>query len=247
MSVGARLGILGGTLDPDSLRPHRRRRRGARRARPRPRARPAVARSAAPRRPAARVAVPPVRDGGAGGERRRRPRGQRRRAAARRGRRTPPTRWTGCTRAGSSASQIFFITGADAFAEIETWKRYPEVLDLANFVVVSRPGLRGRGAARRGCRRSRIACAPAGATPRRGTATPLIYLLDAPTPDVSSTDDPRRGCARGEPIAGLVPPLVERTSVSIVSTARIARLTPRQITCMAKTERKRPTHREEDA
>ena len=40
----------------------------------------------------------------------------------------------------SSASQIFFITGADAFAEIETWHRYPDVLDLANFVVVSRPG-----------------------------------------------------------------------------------------------------------
>ena len=46
----------------------------------------------------------------------------------------------GCTHAGCGASQIFFITGADAFAEIATWKRYPEVLDLANFVVVSRPG-----------------------------------------------------------------------------------------------------------
>ena len=43
---------------------------------------------------------------------------------------------------GLAASQIFFITGADAFADIATWKRYPEVLDLANFVVVSRPGHR---------------------------------------------------------------------------------------------------------
>ena len=42
--------------------------------------------------------------------------------------------------AGFPASQIFFILGADAFAEIETWNRYPQVLDLANFVVVSRPG-----------------------------------------------------------------------------------------------------------
>ena len=41
---------------------------------------------------------------------------------------------------GLPASQIFFITGADAFAEIETWHRYPEVLDLSHFVVVSRPG-----------------------------------------------------------------------------------------------------------
>src|SRR5262249_46231717 len=41
---------------------------------------------------------------------------------------------------GRAASEIFFITGADAFAEIATWKRYPEVLNLAHFVVVSRPG-----------------------------------------------------------------------------------------------------------
>src|SRR5262245_10844820 len=41
---------------------------------------------------------------------------------------------------GLAALQIFFITGADAFAEIETWYRFPEVLDMARFVVVSRPG-----------------------------------------------------------------------------------------------------------
>src|SRR5918996_1464754 len=41
---------------------------------------------------------------------------------------------------GLTASQIFFITGADAFAEIETWSRFPHVLDLARFVVISRPG-----------------------------------------------------------------------------------------------------------
>ncbi len=41
---------------------------------------------------------------------------------------------------GLPTSQIFFITGADAFAEIEMWHRYPEVLTLAHFVVVSRPG-----------------------------------------------------------------------------------------------------------
>ena len=40
---------------------------------------------------------------------------------------------------GLSASQIFFISGADAFAEIATWSRYPAVLDLAHFVVVARP------------------------------------------------------------------------------------------------------------
>src|SRR5262245_15673380 len=43
-------------------------------------------------------------------------------------------------RTGLPRTQIFFITGADAFAEIETWHRYPGVLDLSHFVVVSRPG-----------------------------------------------------------------------------------------------------------
>ena len=36
--------------------------------------------------------------------------------------------------------QIVFLTGADAFAEIGTWHRYPEVLDAAHFGVVTRPG-----------------------------------------------------------------------------------------------------------
>lgn len=107
---------------------------------------------------------------------------------------------------GMAASQIFFITGADAFAEIATWKRYPDVLELANFVVVSRPG-------------SSIddlpARLPALAARMRPASTleadsdsPWIYLLNASTPDVSSTDV-RARLARGESIHGLVPMLVE--------------------------------------
>jgi nicotinate-nucleotide adenylyltransferase len=107
---------------------------------------------------------------------------------------------------GIAASQIFFITGADAFAEIATWMRYPAVLDLANFVVVTRPGhdlasLAERLPALAGRMR------PAGPA-LAADAGPLIHLLHAPTPDVSSTavrDRLRRGAA----ITGLVPPLVE--------------------------------------
>jgi nicotinate-nucleotide adenylyltransferase len=42
--------------------------------------------------------------------------------------------------AGLAASQIFFIAGADAFAEIATWRDYPHVLEAAHFVVISRGG-----------------------------------------------------------------------------------------------------------
>src|SRR5262245_5934315 len=41
---------------------------------------------------------------------------------------------------GWSPWQLFFILGADAFAEIATWHAYPALLDAAHFVVVTRPG-----------------------------------------------------------------------------------------------------------
>jgi nicotinate-nucleotide adenylyltransferase len=119
---------------------------------------------------------------------------------------------------GLRPSQIFFITGADAFAEIATWKRYPEVLDLANFVVVSRPGHRIEALSERlPALAGRMHAIPfvtpaiADLTPNAARADggrPAIYLLRAPTPDVSSTAI-RARLRRGEPVNGLVPPLVE--------------------------------------
>ena len=106
---------------------------------------------------------------------------------------------------GLRPSQIFFITGADAFAEIATWKRYPEVLDLANFVVVSRPGHQIETLADRLPSLAGRMHPSASAGSGRG---PAIYLLQAPTPDVSSTGL-RARLRRGEPVNGLVPALVE--------------------------------------
>ena len=37
-------------------------------------------------------------------------------------------------------SSIFFVMGADSWAEITTWKRWEEVLSEVNHIVVSRPG-----------------------------------------------------------------------------------------------------------
>jgi len=109
---------------------------------------------------------------------------------------------------GLSASQIFFILGADAFAEIETWNRYPLVLELAHFVVVSRPGHDAERLAER-----LPALAPrfvrAGAHVAGGHATPRIHLVSAPTPDVSSTDI-RHRLRTSASITGLVPDTVEQ-------------------------------------
>ena len=40
------------------------------------------------------------------------------------------------------ADHLFFLIGADAFAEIETWVRWRDVLRAVEFIVVSRPGHR---------------------------------------------------------------------------------------------------------
>jgi nicotinate-nucleotide adenylyltransferase len=107
---------------------------------------------------------------------------------------------------GLVASQIFFITGADAFAEIETWRRYPDVLRLAHFVVVSRPG---HAVASLGDRLPALASRMVAAGAAAGTlSTPAIFLVEASTPDISSSEI-RRRIARGESLAGLVPPPVE--------------------------------------
>jgi nicotinate-nucleotide adenylyltransferase len=36
--------------------------------------------------------------------------------------------------------ELFFLIGADAFAEIHTWHRWRDVLNAVTFIVVSRPG-----------------------------------------------------------------------------------------------------------
>lgn len=108
---------------------------------------------------------------------------------------------------GFDASQLFFITGADAFAEIATWHRYPEVLDLANFVVVSRPGHDlDRSIVRVPGISSRLADLDAAATPASRTR---IFRVPAHTRDVSSTEI-RRRLRAGESLHGLVPDAVER-------------------------------------
>jgi nicotinate-nucleotide adenylyltransferase len=94
----------------------------------------------------------------------------------------------------SAESQLFFVLGADAFAEIATWSRYPAVLDLAHFVVVSRPGITLDSL------RARVP----SAFDRQSSAPTRVILLESPTPDISSTDIRRRVRA-GKSLAGLVP------------------------------------------
>ena len=93
-------------------------------------------------------------------------------------------------RDGYAPSQLFFITGSDAFAEISTWYDYPRLFELSNFAVVSRPGY-------------------PTTVPRfpMTTSSTSVIAVEANTPDVSSTEI-RRRVAAGESIQGLVAPSV---------------------------------------
>jgi nicotinate-nucleotide adenylyltransferase len=94
---------------------------------------------------------------------------------------------------GYAKNDLCFIAGADAFASVSAWHDYPALLDRCRFAVVSRPGF------------------PASAVPQQIPAFAEhmtdIFLIDAPTAPVSSTDV--RACiSRGAPLVGLVPDLV---------------------------------------
>ena len=110
--------------------------------------------------------------------------------------------------AGTDPRHIFFITGADAFAEIASWHDYPTVLSRSHFVVVSRPGypapdLVGRLPELAPRMRS---LAPGAAAPSQIDIT-TIWLIDAQTRAASSSDL-RRRIQIGQSIEGLVPKAV---------------------------------------
>ena len=108
---------------------------------------------------------------------------------------------------GYAPSELFFIVGADAFAEIGSWRDYPALLDAAHFAVVSRPRHPVSQLAR-------LLPALAGRMmqppiDRLAQVDPVIILIDADTADVSSTAI-RQRVAAGESIAALVPPAVQQ-------------------------------------
>jgi nicotinate-nucleotide adenylyltransferase len=110
---------------------------------------------------------------------------------------------------GYLPSQLFFITGADAFAEIATWRDYPRVLAGAHFAVVARQAQRASSLETALPELApRMRHVGAGAAPELQASSELsIFLVDAETPDVSSTGI-RRRIASGLSPDGLVPPLV---------------------------------------
>lgn len=108
---------------------------------------------------------------------------------------------------GWAPSQLFFIIGVDAFAEVAAWRAYPDVLGAANFAVISRAGMPApQLAAHLPELSARIATA--GFTSTNGAGT-MIFPVEGRTRDVSSSLVRQRLRDR-ESISDLVPAQVER-------------------------------------
>src|SRR5699024_5390510 len=85
-----------------------------------------------------------------------------------------------------SDTELFFITGADALAQILTWKNVDELFSFAHFVGVSRPGHE-----------------------LQGDGLPVDRLSLVPMPALSISDtDCRQRVMDGAPVCYLVPDVV---------------------------------------
>lgn len=93
-------------------------------------------------------------------------------------------------------TDIYFITGTDAFIDIETWKEYKELLSIAKFIVMTRQILNSELLDEK----IELFIKKYGAN---------ITKIEIPTLDISSTDI-RRRMKEGNSIKYLLPESVEK-------------------------------------
>jgi nicotinate-nucleotide adenylyltransferase len=104
---------------------------------------------------------------------------------------------------------LYFLLGADAFLDLPHWKDYGGLLDLVNFIVVSRPGFEEGDV-------SRVVpqelARPGRGSPQSDTVRlrhSTLSILPGVEAPVASRGI-REAIRAGRGVAGLVPPLVEQ-------------------------------------
>jgi nicotinate-nucleotide adenylyltransferase len=111
--------------------------------------------------------------------------------------------------------RVFFIIGADAFLDIPMWKEYEALLDLCDFIVANRPGIRAEALrlvippslfARPDAKKETEAAHPSQVIAHLLHST--VYLLENVSSDISATDI-RHRANRAQSIHGLVGARVE--------------------------------------
>ena len=100
---------------------------------------------------------------------------------------------------------LFFLTGLDAVLDIDSWKKYRELFDLASFVVLSRPGAGPEDLA---LKLNRSVDSGYNWSEKDGVFRcpdkKTVHYLDIPSLDISSTHI-RKRLARGLTVRYLIP------------------------------------------
>lgn len=121
-------------------------------------------------------------------------------------------------------SPLYFILGVDSFLDLPNWKDYPRLVELADFIVVSRPGFGSRhllATLGNGQPRAGLKTAGSSLVWPDGAGVHVLGGVHAPI----ASREIRRAARRGGSLAGLVPPLVEEYIVkeSLYRPARAGR------------------------
>ncbi|HEV2232029.1 MAG TPA: nicotinate-nucleotide adenylyltransferase [Terriglobia bacterium] len=107
-----------------------------------------------------------------------------------------------------SKDHLYFLLGLDAFLDLPHWKEYQRLLDLVDFIVVSRPGFSNTHFSRivppSLLRQGKSKRVP-DTIPLRESTLHILRGLDVP----AASHKIRASIYAGRRVAGLVPPLVE--------------------------------------
>jgi len=105
------------------------------------------------------------------------------------------------------SDHIFFLIGVDAFLELPLWKEYRRLLDLVDFIVVSRPGF-DANEIRKVVAEAMTSTSDAGQPDLIRLRRSTLHVLRGVHMPIASHDI-RKAVGLGRSVTGLVPPLVE--------------------------------------
>jgi nicotinate-nucleotide adenylyltransferase len=103
---------------------------------------------------------------------------------------------------------LFFLIGADAFLDLPHWKEYGKLMDLVDFIVVSRPGFASeqiRKIVPKDLIRHETGPSTRGEIRLRRTTIRILHDVKVP----AASTDIRRAIREGRKLAGRVPAVVE--------------------------------------
>ncbi len=108
-----------------------------------------------------------------------------------------------------AGAHLFFLIGVDAFLDLPQWREYRRLLDLIDFIVVSRPGFES-GEISKVVPPDLLVAGPSsarsGTVRLRHSTLSILHGVEAPI----ASRDIRETIRAGRGVTGLVPPLVEQ-------------------------------------